>query len=136
MTGAKRADQTIRTDMHDALKILLVDDNEDDRALAARELGRNFLECEFHHVIDSSQFARALESGPWDLIVTDYQLRWSEGLSVLAAVKAHAPECPVIMFTGSGSEEIRCRSSLTDPLWPHCVMTRRELEQLPHTAHY
>ena len=96
--------------MHGILKILLVDDNADDRALAARELSRNFLECEIHHVIDSSQFAHALDSGPWDLIVTDYQLRWSEGLTVLAAVKARSPECPVIMFTGSGSEEIAVRA--------------------------
>src|ERR1041385_983575 len=92
--------------MPGALKILLVDDNADDRALAARELSRSFLECEYRHVIDAGEFARALASGGWDLIVTDYQLRWGEGLSVLAAAKARAPDCPVIMFTGSGSEEI------------------------------
>jgi PAS domain S-box-containing protein len=92
--------------MSEVLKILLVDDNEDDRALVARELSRNFFDCEFQHVIDGRQLASALQSGTWDLIVSDYQLRWSNGLSVLAAVKARLPDCPVIMFTGSGSEEI------------------------------
>src|SRR6185436_8991999 len=49
---------------------------------------------------------QALEFGPWDLVVTDYQLHWSDGLQVLTSVKSRWPECPVLMFTGTGSEEI------------------------------
>jgi PAS domain S-box-containing protein len=47
-----------------------------------------------------------MESGDCDLVITDYQLRWTDGLSVLRAIKANWPDCPVIMFTGTGSEEI------------------------------
>ncbi|MBI2951603.1 PAS domain S-box protein, partial [bacterium] len=35
-----------------------------------------------------------------------YQLRWTDGLAVLGAVKTRWPDCPVIMFTGTGSEEV------------------------------
>ena len=92
--------------MNGVLQVLLVDDNEDDRALAARELSREFGDCRFQHVVDGSQFAQALESAAWDLVVTDYQLRWSDGLAVLTAVKARWPECPIVMFTGTGNEEV------------------------------
>ena len=116
------------------LKILLVDDNEDDRALAARELGRNFPDSEFHHVINASQLASALESGTWDLIVTDYQLHWSEGLSVLAAVKACSPDYPVIMFTGSGSEEIAVQA-MKAGLDDYVLKSPRHYSRLAAAAH-
>ena len=37
---------------------------------------------------------------------TDYHLHWSDGIQVLQDVKAKDPLCPVIMFTGTGNEEV------------------------------
>src|SRR5438445_6328805 len=91
---------------NDPLRILLVDDNPEDRALAARELRRDFGNLQIEDVNDAKSFARALESRKCELVITDYQLRWTDGLAVLRAVKARWPDCPVIMFTGTGSEEI------------------------------
>jgi len=88
------------------LNILLVDDNPDDRSLVVRALSGEFPDCQFSHVTELSQLTLALGRGPWDLVVTDYQLRWSDGLRVLMSVKSRWPECPVIMFTGTGTEEI------------------------------
>jgi PAS domain S-box-containing protein len=92
--------------MNGHVHILLVDDNPDDRALAVRELGREFPRLEVYHAADLEQFKLALEGRPFDLVVTDQKLQWSDGLTVLLAVKARWPDCPVIMFTGSGNEEI------------------------------
>src|SRR5437879_11572573 len=92
--------------MNGPLSILLVDDNPDDRALVIRELSREFPDRHFCPVTDHNELLHALERGPWDLVVTDYQLNWSDGLTVLMAVKNRWPGCPVIMFTGSGNEEI------------------------------
>ena len=92
--------------MNGTLKILLVEDNPDDRALVVRELSREFPGCKFTKTADLMELSMALQHGPWDLVVTDYQLRWSDGLRVLMSVKSRWPECPVIMFTGTGSEEI------------------------------
>ncbi|MBI5956373.1 MAG: PAS domain S-box protein, partial [Chloroflexi bacterium] len=47
-----------------------------------------------------------LEAGDFDLVITDYQLGWTDGLAVLRAVKARSPDYPVIMLTGTDSEEI------------------------------
>ena len=86
--------------------MLIADDNPDDRSLVIRKLSEEFPDCQFSQVTELSQLTLALERGPWDLVVTDYQLRWSDGLRVLKSVKSRWPECPVIMFTGTGSEEI------------------------------
>jgi len=92
--------------MNDQLHILLVDDNPEDRALFIRELRRDFPNLQINQITDAKHFARALESDKGDLVITDYQLRWSDGLAVLRSIKARWPECPVIMFTGTGSEEV------------------------------
>jgi len=92
--------------MNQALNFLLVDDNPEDRALVMRELSREFPDRRFCHVTDHKRLTLAIDRGPWDLAVTDYKLNWSDGLKVLTAVKARWPDCPVIMFTGSGNEEI------------------------------
>src|SRR6185369_10182637 len=89
-----------------AMRVILIDDNPDDRALVLRELTREFPGLTATHVIDQPDFARVLERGGFDLVVTDFQLRWTDGLVVLAEVKRRFPALPVIMFTGTGSEEV------------------------------
>ncbi len=88
------------------MRILLIDDNPDDRALARRMLERDWPGVETTEVIDPASLDRALEEDAFDAVVTDYQLRWSDGLEVLRRVKELDPDCPVIMFTGTGTEEV------------------------------
>ena len=92
--------------MRDPVRAVLIDDNPDDRALAIRELRREFSGLQFEEVADQNGFSRMLRSTPSDLVITDFDLRWTDGLNVLRTVKARWPDCPVIMFTGTGSEEI------------------------------
>ena len=96
--------------MNDALNILLVDDNPDDRAAAMRELRQAFPDCQFHHAANSNDLFLAIECGGLDLVITDYHLGWSDGITVLLSVKARNPECPVIMFTDRGNEDIAVRA--------------------------
>ncbi|MBU1692165.1 MAG: EAL domain-containing protein [Gammaproteobacteria bacterium] len=88
------------------VNILLVDDNPDDRTLLIRELGREFPALHVTEITEQEGFNQALEYGNFDLIITDYQLCWSDGLIILRAAKSKWPNCPVVMFTGTGSEEI------------------------------
>ncbi|MBV6626125.1 MAG: response regulator [Rivularia sp. (in: Bacteria)] len=87
-------------------KILLIDDNPDDRLLAMRELAKEFSDLRVSEIIDAKEFASALERGNYDLVITDYQLKWTNGLDVLNALKTHYPDIPVIMFTNSGTQEV------------------------------
>jgi PAS domain S-box-containing protein len=117
-----------------ALKILLVDDNPDDRALVMRELSRELPNSQFRHVKDVKELLSSLEAGPCDLVVTDYQLLWTDGISVLNAVKARWPECPVIMFTGTGSEEIAVRA-MKAGLDDYVLKSPKHYARLPAAAH-
>lgn len=88
------------------LRILLVDDNPDDRALVIRTLRQEFPRVEIEQVSDPESLSAALERLDHDLCITDFQLLWTDGLRVLHRVKARDPHRPVIMFTATGSEEI------------------------------
>jgi DNA-binding response OmpR family regulator len=87
------------------MRVLLVDDNPDDRVLIRRELTRHFPEFDVHDVRAELDLRQALEE-PVDLVITDFELRWSNGIEVLERVKLRFPECPVVMFTSTGTQEI------------------------------
>jgi PAS domain S-box-containing protein len=92
--------------MSQTLRILLIDDNPDDRTLVARELRREFPDLAIEQVAEAEGFNRVLEEEDFTLVITDYQLRWTDGLTVLRTIKARWPDCPVVMFTATGSEEV------------------------------
>lgn len=92
--------------MRDDPYTLIIDDNPDDRALVVRELRRALPNFRVLEVADPKSFSSVLEAAAADLVITDFHLRWSNGLDVLRSVKTRWPDCPVVMFTGTGSEEI------------------------------
>ena len=117
----------------DQLHVLLVDDNPEDRTLAIRELCRNLPNLQITEVTEAKQFATALEARHCDLVITDYQLRWSDGLAVLRAIKARWPGCPVIMFTGTGSEEIAVEA-MKAGLDDYVLKSSKHYSRLPAAA--
>ncbi|GHA68486.1 sensor histidine kinase [Cognatilysobacter bugurensis] len=88
------------------LRLLLLDDNPDDRALALRELHRQFGHVDATEVNDRAGFESALEAAGFDVVVTDYQMQWTTGMEVLERVKTRWPRLPVIMFTATATQEI------------------------------
>ncbi|MGB3788825.1 MAG: ATP-binding protein [Phormidesmis sp.] len=87
-------------------KILLIDDDPNDRLLAIREVNREFPEVEILEALNWEQIYQSFEVDDFDLVITDYELNWATGLEVLKAVKEHDDQRPTIMFTDSGSQEI------------------------------
>jgi PAS domain S-box-containing protein/putative nucleotidyltransferase with HDIG domain len=90
--------------------ILLIDDNEHDRAMTERELRRQFPDCRVISVGTDSALSRALKDNRFQLAITDYQLPWSDGLALFARIRQQDPDCPVILYTGSGSSETAARA--------------------------
>ena len=91
--------------MNNPLRVLLVDDNPDDRALAIRELRKAFPQVRVREIFTPAQLEEALQTRDFDVVITDYQLGWSNGIAVLRAVKAARSETPVIMFTATAQQE-------------------------------
>ncbi|MBM4123460.1 MAG: PAS domain S-box protein [Nitrospira sp.] len=92
--------------MATARRILLVDDDPSLTVLANEFLQGAFPHLQIDQISTAAGLAQALDTGGFDLVITDYRLGWSDGLEVLRRVKARCPDCPVIMFTATGSEEI------------------------------
>src|SRR2546422_8863601 len=88
------------------MRVLLIDDNPDDRVLIRRQLTRHFPDLEVEDIRAELDLRRALQAGAVDLVITDFELRWANGIEVLQRIKSRFPECPVVMFTGTGTQEI------------------------------
>ncbi len=110
------------------MRLLLIDDRPEDRELIVHRLQKRIEPLELTEVANAAAFQKALHQGPFDLIVTDYQLCWSDGLQVLREVKRHFPDTPVVMCTDSGNEQVVAegmRIGLSD------YVLKRHLERLP-----
>jgi signal transduction histidine kinase len=113
------------------LRFLLLDDNPDDRLLARRELERHFPGCQTTEVGDRSGFEQVSASGfPFDLVITDYQMRWTTGLDVLKLIKAHDPQLSIIMFTATGTQEIAVEA-MKHGLDDYVIKSPRHYARLP-----
>lgn len=91
--------------MTTALRLLLVENDEDDALLLLRELGRAGFAVEHERVDTAQDMRRALASGTWDVIVADYALPRFDGLAALALARAAAPDVPFILVSGVIGEE-------------------------------
>jgi two-component sensor histidine kinase len=92
------------------MRILFVDDDPDERALASRAVGHEFPDAKLAEAYDSESLASALNAGELDLLITDFDLRWIDGLEVFDKTRAAHPSCCAIMYTGTGNEELAVRA--------------------------
>ncbi|MGH8199015.1 MAG: sensor histidine kinase [Steroidobacteraceae bacterium] len=88
------------------LRVLVLDDNPHDRQLTLRELHKEFPDVAAIEPLDDAEFREALLGATFDIVVTDFNLKWSNGVDIVRAVKAARPHCPVIMFTATGTQEV------------------------------
>lgn len=87
-------------------RALVLDDNPHDRQLTLRELRKEFPDVEVLEPLDNPEFRNALVSASFDIVITDFNLQWANGVDVVRAVKEARPHCPVIMFTATGTQEV------------------------------
>ncbi len=115
--------------MMDSLRILSVDDTPDDRLLVRREAEAVFPAADIVEAGTRDAFEAAMSTFDFDLVVTDLALGWGDGREVLARVRDEHPDCPVIMFTGSGDETVAVdlmKAGLDD----YVVKSARQLPRL------
>ena len=87
------------------MKVLLVDDDP-----LFLELSKAFLEV-FHDItsdtVDSAREALLkLEEDSYDVVVSDYDMPFMDGITFLRTIRDKRIDIPFILFTGVGQEEI------------------------------
>ena len=115
------------------LRVVIADDSPGDRALVRRRLEKEFGQVECEDVLDEEGFARVLERESPDLVITDFRLRWTDGLEILRRVKERWPDVAVVMFTGTGNEEVVAEAMRTG-LDDYVVKTAEHFGRLPGAA--
>lgn len=88
------------------LRLLLIDENAQDRALAGLVLGKAFPGARIREIQDAEEFATAVRKGGFDLIVTECLLSWTDGLAIHRAVREARPQAPIIAFSELRDEEV------------------------------
>lgn len=87
------------------IKVLIVEDNEDDLALMLIELNKGKYEIEYELVEDAVAFESALKK-KWDIIVSDYSLPNFNGFEALKIRNKKGIDTPFVMVSGTIGEDI------------------------------
>jgi signal transduction histidine kinase len=88
------------------LRLLLIEDFEDDAALVLRELRRGGYQVEHARVETSVALERALDAGPWNVIISDYSLPGFNGLAAFRQVQRRGLDVPFLIVSGKIGEDV------------------------------
>src|SRR5258706_11887105 len=86
--------------MEQPLKVLIVEDSENDADLLEIELERAGYAPFCERVQTADELGSALDRRPWDVIIADYVMPQFNGLAALAIVKGKGLDLPFIIVSG------------------------------------
>ncbi|MFH0759954.1 MAG: response regulator [Bacteroidota bacterium] len=92
--------------MKPVLKILVVEDSEDDALLILHEIKKGGYDIEFERVETAEDMKAALKKKAWDIVLSDYVMPHFNGLEALALLKESGFDIPFIVLSGTIGEEV------------------------------
>src|SRR5713226_2752290 len=87
------------------LRVLMIEDSEDDAALLERELRRGDYDVQLERVDEPSALESAFEKQSWDLIISDFSMPHFSGTDALRLLRSKGCEKPFIFVSGTIGEE-------------------------------
>lgn len=91
--------------MGGTLRLLIIEDVEDHALLIVRELQKGGFDPIFERVETVQELEAALEAGPWDAIISDFNLPGFNGIDVLRMVQERGLDLPFLLVSGAIGEE-------------------------------
>src|SRR3989454_4777282 len=91
--------------MATVLKVLVIEDSEEDTLLMVRELTKAGYSVEFEQTYSAATLAAALEKGGWDIVFSDFTLPGFSGTAALTQVRKHDAEVPFLFTSGTIGED-------------------------------
>jgi len=87
------------------LRLLIIEDVEDDALLLMLELRKEGIDPDYVRVDTPEGLKSALDDGPWDAVFADYSLPSFTGLDALRIVRESGADLPFILVSGTVGEE-------------------------------
>jgi PAS domain S-box-containing protein len=120
-----------------SLRVLMVEDSEDDALLEIRELKKGGYNPVYERVETAAAMKKALKEKQWDIILCDYKLPKFNAPSAIAVLKETNIDIPLIIVSGAIGEEtaVECmRLGAHDYIMKGnlsrlCVAIARELDE-------
>ncbi len=88
----------------DSLRLLIVEDMEDDALLLVEHLRTGGLSFDWRHVDSAGGLREALSEGGWDIVLSDYSMPGFSGSRALEIVRERDPDVPFILISGAIGE--------------------------------
>ena len=118
--------------MNHPIRILYVDDSALDRELVRDALEREHGGFEVIEANDRETFLARLGEGGFNLVLSDFNILGYEGLEVLDEVQARYDGVPVIIVTGTGTEEVAVEAMKRGAA-DYVIKTPAHIRRLPLT---
>jgi diguanylate cyclase (GGDEF)-like protein/PAS domain S-box-containing protein len=114
------------------VRVLYVDDNPLDRALVRDALEQEHNGFQLSEASSRAEFEAAMLRGDFDLVLSDFNILGFTGLQVIEAVRASDPRLPVVIVTGTGSEETGVEAMKLGSA-DYVIKSPRHIQRLPQT---
>lgn len=88
------------------LRVLVVEDSEDDALLLLGELEAGGYEVTHSRVENDAEMRLALASSAWDIVISDYTMPRFSGLAALRVTQELRPDIPFIIISGNIGEDV------------------------------
>jgi len=118
--------------MSEKQRILYIDDNPLDRALVRDALEKEHGGFQVVEAGTMAEFEILLEKGEFEVVLSDFNILGFNGLQVIDAIREHDPAIPVIIVTGTGSEDIAV-AALKRGAADYVIKTPDHIRRLPTT---
>jgi PAS domain S-box-containing protein len=120
-----------------SLRVLIVEDSEDDTLLEIRELKKGGYNPVYERVETATAMKKALQEKQWDIILCDYKLPKFNAPSAIAVLKETNIDIPLLIVSGTIGEEtaVECMRLgaqdyiMKDNLSRLCPAIKRELKE-------
>lgn len=111
-----------------ALRVMIVEDSEDDALLMVHALQKSGYAPQFRQVQSLDEMRTALAEQSWDVILSDFNLPGFTGLHALNALKETGHDFPFILVSGAIGEEMAVTILKAGA---HDFINKNNLQRLP-----
>jgi PAS domain S-box-containing protein len=116
----------------DPIQIIYIDDSPFDRELVRDALEREQRGFQLTLATTQHEFENFLKNNEFDLVLSDFNIAGFEGLEVIELVNEYKPNLPVVIVTGTGSEEVAVEA-LKMGAADYVIKTPEHIRRLHHT---